>query len=642
MAGVGGLSVATNLLANDASLNLNSNQAQLGKAVTRLSSGLRINNSSDDPSGLTIAQNLQTQVGGYDQGSRNVQDANNAVTVASGALATVKDILQRIRQLAIEGSSDILSDEDRVSLQDETSQLLLEINRIAENTNFNGTPLLNGAFSGYQAAQQPQAIIESNATLNTAGSIPDSGQLITMAAVGDGPATQQPQFDVPIESAALGTGEPETVSVIGDDAQYLQPGMILSAGNAQIQIDTVDVTNGTITATFSAPVAAGSVMHSYVWGTSTNAVAAGESVMTLASSVGDAGLPLYAGEVLQIDPGGVNDVVKVQAVLSPTSFLADFNDAHAAGVQVFSFNGNFISDAAPEVVTIPFGPSTDPPPAGSEAWVEESTSFFPGNNGAEIVGTGTVNSATSTNEYITIPQITDAFGGLFTVWTALGSETAGDLVVPPNDGTVQLQVVNDNGTIGVQETYYDTASQTTQTSPILIPANTRGMLFNGTTFMVGNITAADVGLSGYIKVLQATPMVSGQTNPTLTIQSGPAQGTAIQLGIAAMNAGMLRLSNTNLMSSLSSEDAIGQVDYALGQVLTVDAQLGATMVQLNQETDNNNIASVNLANSESNITDLNVPQETSDYTRLQILGQIGTSVLAQANTNAESILALFR
>ena len=86
MPGIGGLSVANNLLANEASLNLNRNQDLLKSAVSKLSSGLRINTAADDPSGLAIAESLQAQVNGFDQAVRNVQDATNAATVAEGAL----------------------------------------------------------------------------------------------------------------------------------------------------------------------------------------------------------------------------------------------------------------------------------------------------------------------------------------------------------------------------------------------------------------------------------------------------------------------------------------------------------------------------------------------------------------------------
>src|SRR5579872_7370049 len=128
MPGIGGLGIADNLLANSVALNVNRTQNALGQSVTRLSSGLRINSAADDPSGLAISENLHSQVGGFDQGARNVQDANNAATVAEGALQTVTDILQRAHSLAVEASSDITSPTDRQSLQAEIVQLLLEVN----------------------------------------------------------------------------------------------------------------------------------------------------------------------------------------------------------------------------------------------------------------------------------------------------------------------------------------------------------------------------------------------------------------------------------------------------------------------------------------------------------------------------------
>src|SRR5271166_1736382 len=99
-----GLSIAHNLLANNVQYNLDVNQNALKNVVTQLSSGLRINTAADDPSGLAIATNLQTQTDGFNTAVQNVQNANNAAQVALGALTTTTDILQRIRSLAVEAS----------------------------------------------------------------------------------------------------------------------------------------------------------------------------------------------------------------------------------------------------------------------------------------------------------------------------------------------------------------------------------------------------------------------------------------------------------------------------------------------------------------------------------------------------------
>jgi flagellin len=122
----------------------------------------------------------------------------------------------------------------------------------------------------------------------------------------------------------------------------------------------------------------------------------------------------------------------------------------------------------------------------------------------------------------------------------------------------------------------------------------------------------------------------------------------IQVGIEATNTQTLRISNVNLAisssgnPSIGAEDSIGQVDNALQRLLNQQAQLGAVVVRLNIDADSDQVAAVNLQAAESNIRDLNVGQATTEFTKLQILVQVGTSVLAQSNANAQSVLTLFR
>src|SRR5450631_3463561 len=159
------ISLANNLLANSVALNLNKNQSSLQASVTKLSSGLRINTAADDPSGLAIAEKLQSQVNGFDQAVANVQDATNAAAVAEGALQTTTDILQRIRSLAVEASSDTKTAADKGNLQAEVKQLLQEVNKISQNTNFNGSGLLDGSHAGFQGQVEAFATISSNTSL---------------------------------------------------------------------------------------------------------------------------------------------------------------------------------------------------------------------------------------------------------------------------------------------------------------------------------------------------------------------------------------------------------------------------------------------------------------------------------------------
>jgi len=162
------ISLANNLLANTVALNLNKNQEALQSSVTKLSSGLRINTAADDPSGLAIAEKLQSQVNGFDQAVSNVQDATNAATTADGALQTTTDILQRVRSLAVEASSDTNTQADKANLQTEVTQLLQEVNNISQNTNFNGSSLLNGSHAGFQPQVLAFTTITANASLAAA------------------------------------------------------------------------------------------------------------------------------------------------------------------------------------------------------------------------------------------------------------------------------------------------------------------------------------------------------------------------------------------------------------------------------------------------------------------------------------------
>jgi len=414
MPGIGGISIATNLLANAVSLNLNRNQGMLQTAVTRLSSGLRVNTAADDPSGLAIATRLNVQSAAFDQASYNVQDMNNAATVADGALQTETNILQRIRNLAVEAASDVTSDSDKLSLQAEVSQLLLEVNRISQNTNFNGQYLLSGVHEGFTPQINFNAVIYSNSVL---------GQAIT----------------------------------VGSNNTLVNAVTYLATNNSSI----------------------------------------------------DGTLELQVAQLTATQQG-----------------------------IIFSF-------------------------------LCSSTNFYQ---------------------------------------------------------QVSLSTIG-NGAPSYINFFWDGVTVTSGAS----------------------IGTVDVGVTSYIKVTQYVSAASNPNNPAFTIQDGSLEGAVITIGIQATNTQTLRLSNVNVAGSIgtgsgtiAAEDAIGQIDYALNNLLTQRALIGAVVNRLNEDLDNNNIAAVNLTASASNITDLNVAGETTEYTKLQVLVQVGTSVLAQANTNASSILALFR
>ncbi|MBY0553178.1 flagellin FliC [bacterium] len=139
-----GLRIATNVQAINAQKNLYGLSNQISTTMARLSSGYRINRSADDAAGLAISENLKAQIRGFKQANRNANDGISLVQVAEGGLNEISGMLVRLRELAIQTSSDTVGDRERALVDVEYQQLKEEIERVAQTTQFNGAPLLNG------------------------------------------------------------------------------------------------------------------------------------------------------------------------------------------------------------------------------------------------------------------------------------------------------------------------------------------------------------------------------------------------------------------------------------------------------------------------------------------------------------------
>ncbi|MGF6993988.1 flagellin [Paraburkholderia sp. GAS32] len=139
------LGINSNINSLVAQQNLSGSQSALSQAITRLSSGKRINSAADDAAGLAIATGMQTQINGLNQGVSNANDGVSMVQTASSGLAQITSSLQRIRQLAVQASSGSLTSANQAALQQEVSQQIAEVNRIASQTTYNGKNILDGS-----------------------------------------------------------------------------------------------------------------------------------------------------------------------------------------------------------------------------------------------------------------------------------------------------------------------------------------------------------------------------------------------------------------------------------------------------------------------------------------------------------------
>ncbi len=139
--------INTNLPSLNTQRNINSSQSALNTSLQRLSSGLRVNSAKDDAAGLAIAERMSSQVRGLGVAARNANDGVSLAQTAEGALGKVGEMVQRMRELAVQSSNATNNANDRIALQAEVAQLKEEIDRVAGSSSFNGTKLLDGSFT---------------------------------------------------------------------------------------------------------------------------------------------------------------------------------------------------------------------------------------------------------------------------------------------------------------------------------------------------------------------------------------------------------------------------------------------------------------------------------------------------------------
>jgi flagellin len=207
--------INTNIAANSAQRHLSLTSGLLNSATERLSSGLRINHAADDAAGLSITQKLEGQVRGTAQAQRNAQDGISLLQTADGALDEVSTILQRMRELAVQGANDTMTCDDREAIVTELYQLGNELDAISCQTTFNTKLLLDGSFHG---------------SLQVGA---DCGQILDINLAGS-----------KVDSATLGFGSGGSLVPVSTDINAVWTKLIASVDTAIVSVSTVRATIG--------------------------------------------------------------------------------------------------------------------------------------------------------------------------------------------------------------------------------------------------------------------------------------------------------------------------------------------------------------------------------------------------------------
>ncbi|MGF6722712.1 flagellin [Paraburkholderia sp. GAS41] len=247
------LTINSNISSLVAQENLNGSGSALSQAITRLSSGKRINSAADDAAGLAISTTLQTQINGLNQGVSNANDGTSVVQTASSGLGQITQSLQTIRQLAVEASNGTLSGADMQALQTDVASQISEVNRIASQTTYNGINLLNGTAGtiNFQVGANVGQTLSVNLTANMSAANVGGGSPVAGTVLGS------------VNTSALGTavsdagGQITSINVVADGSGGYtftdQNGTALASTAAAV---TASFSIGTATDALSNPSAA--------------------------------------------------------------------------------------------------------------------------------------------------------------------------------------------------------------------------------------------------------------------------------------------------------------------------------------------------------------------------------------------------
>ena len=212
--------INTNMSANIAANSMTRNERSMSSTMERLSTGLRINSAKDDAAGLAISSKMTSQVRGLNQAVRNANDAISMIQVAEGAMKEVTNMFQRMRELAVQSISDSNTNADRTALNNEYKQLSAEVARIAENTQWNGTNILDGARTAttFQIGANANQTIAVNfgdlSTNNAVGTVSaNDSTAVTISFTDNGVATTLAADDVISYKVTAANGDTSYASV---------------------------------------------------------------------------------------------------------------------------------------------------------------------------------------------------------------------------------------------------------------------------------------------------------------------------------------------------------------------------------------------------------------------------------------------
>jgi flagellin len=602
--------VNTNIGATRAAAALTRNERDMNTAMQRLSTGKRINSAQDDAAGLAIASKMTSQINSLDQAVRNAQDAISMVMTIDGAMVEITNMVQRMRQLAIQAISDTNTNSDRAALNLEFQALSQEVSRIGGNTQWNGGNVLdgtvgtNGVSTFHIGANANQTIkvgfptigsTEGDFVLDKKVDGAYTNSTSKDAIVSESLSVTQSTAGVTAVSAATGV----YVATLGDSAAgALANGFAMSDGTKSIAISDMSGVSNIATLVTAITGATG-------YGDLGFTVAAGNGGLTLTYKAAGAVSSAPTGTSLTLNETtkGVTAVAGVNAV-----YAVNISDAKAAGLS----SPFVITDGTNSVTLKDMSGVTS---IATLASAIEAATATP--NALQFTTTATASGLTltwDTAKTVVSPPtatVSEAQVSTLDLSTIFGTIRDGDTITYTVDGKAASAVLS-----AVQN-----ADNTWSMTGIKSSDNTTGLTAGLVT--IGTVIGADGNPRSDQLVLTGT---NGTPFSVENIQ--------VTRGIGA------NVGNTDIMTFTTATAALNVLDEAVASVNLKRADLGATTSRLNYAADNMSNVSMNARQSRSRVEDADYARETTELARTQIIQQAGTAMLAQANQSAQAVLKL--
>ena len=617
--------ISHNMLALNANRQFNIINKNKAKSTEKLSSGYRINRAADDAAGLSISEKMRRQIRGLSQGVRNTEDGVSLCQVADGALAEVTEMLHRITELSVQSANGTNTDEDRKAIQQEIGQILNEIDKISDNTQFNTMNIFGGADAvDNNISSAPIDITQATTPANTVGNTVKSGGMIDIGTI------TTPELYISTKEVVRLTGTNSNLKIICDSGSSIILDNIRMANVSDTTIELQGDNNqialvgdSYISSSFDAVT------------TNTNAlvhIGYGTSV----TFEGDGSL-----NVTQTGPH--NEAAAIGGNANEKAGNIYCNLIHYEE----QADGTFIG--TPGRIE---GANMDGSGAGIGGGINADGGLLVINNGAvcgtSVMGAGFGGGANGNggtvilNGGMTHATIRKNLSSAGNSGAAIGGGVNG------NGGTM----IYNGGTLGVHiDNGYVTSAQgigagaggslsgifENNTNLAITPTNQT--IWENAPDIINNIPGMGSGNNNQnTGIVGAVNHVDGKW----WIQSGSEAGQGMFLEIDRMNTSILGINDLDVSTVDGANHAINAVHGSLEKVSSNRSKIGAQQNRLEHTIANEQNVVENTTSAESRIRDTDMSKEMVAFSKDMILENVGQAMLAQANQSNQGVLSLLQ